>query len=309
MRLSRGGAGTALSTSLALSSATLSGGMQLAASGGGLPQRITSETPITFSSVFNVGGGTPYDHWLFDPDGIHIWTAHESSNFMKKRKISDQSVVLTVTPTGGQGNMRMNDYDGTYFYVGCYTQSKIVKVKYSDGSYTVSSSSNSTTAGWGIGISFTTNPTLAWGMSYTGGPLTEYTIGSTATGRTITGGASNVIDAVGTVEGGVGYIYYVNQTSVMKKVRESDLAVIYTWTFNQDSSSWPGHSWPGYLSVLSVDASTGTPYIYNPLNGTYLQCTMTGGDGGSRSNQGDRRRPSRVEGTDSEPRLHRCLAL
>jgi hypothetical protein len=75
-----------------LADATLSNGARLVSSGGGLPQRITTAADIVLAGVAELRSGV-----VFDPDGLHVWVPRRTTGDIRKIRISDGSVITTLT--------------------------------------------------------------------------------------------------------------------------------------------------------------------------------------------------------------------
>src|SRR5574343_349307 len=90
---------------LTLASATLSGGMRIAAAAGGLPQRLTVQDDLLLNKVGALGNGL--GGVCLDPDGLHVWVStYTVSNSVKKIRLSDGAVIATFTNNSSDGGAR-----------------------------------------------------------------------------------------------------------------------------------------------------------------------------------------------------------
>jgi hypothetical protein len=80
--------------SLALASAALTGGLQLAAATGTLPQRLTTKTELFLDSI-----GTARSGIVYSADGSHIIIGNRTSNHIEYIRLSDNNITLLTGST------------------------------------------------------------------------------------------------------------------------------------------------------------------------------------------------------------------
>lgn len=212
---------------LDLDEATLSGGAQLASSGGGLPARITTETNKVLEIFSSDNGGGV----IFDPDNAHIWVTDNTTS-LRKVAIADGSTAQTVVlASAGAGLFR---FDGLIFYVST-AGSVVYSVDFATGTPTSISCPVSNQAKC-IRVPGTTDLLWVKGGGVSGsGQISEFTISTgVATGRTLGGAGSWDMWALGSS------IYYTDGITI-EKVAEADLASEETWTRLGQSFSSAGY--------------------------------------------------------------------
>ncbi len=255
-----------------ITSAVLSGGMQLKAAGGGLPQRLTGQDDIVFEPRVSSGG--VQEGIIFDPDNLHFWVPkyNTASNNLVKYRISDCGAAQTITVATSTNMSLFRRANGTSFFVAQHTANQYQEVRYSDGAILATYASP---VGAAIVVETGTMANTAWVMPFAGGTVTEVTISTgLATGRTI------VVAGLNSLYATANFIWISTSAGIVRKYNESDLSIADTWTATSStnySSISNVFGTYGYGSLI-VDGS-GRPIVVQGLYGSIERLKSTGGSG------------------------------
>lgn len=222
---------------LPLASATLSGGAQLIAASGSLPNRITTQNDVVIDNPFSPYGGVMFD--LTDPSKLWLsqWTPAGATQFNATTGIATGVVAAATNAMGCQA------FDSSHFYLADYGANLVREFSWS-GTQTASMPVTSP-------MSIARVPGTSgkiWVIAYSGGNAVEYAFPSgTPTGRSVSG-SFNLLQAA------TGLIYLIDAGTGIRSYDEPTLTLQKTWAPNTDGSSWPGHIFAGSIPNFIVVA-------------------------------------------------------
>lgn len=241
---------------LTLDDASLAGGARIAEADSGRPRRITTEEDLYYDAVGGNLGGI-----VWDPDNAHVWISNYGANKVEKRAIADWSLGTSVSITGPCGICRFTDPSPYLLYVAAYGANKLYEIDSSNGHV----NQNPAFTGPALVIRVPGTTGKVWVQPLYSGTLTEYNWpGMTTTGRTLLAGAcmAAAVDS--------GHIYITNGSNYVKKYLESDLSLVYTWTFATGGFVNPLYKTGAQFTIRSlfVDGSA-RPWLYDQYAGAF----------------------------------------